>query len=116
MKPLIIIPDGTQKTITLTVDDFKKIISDTWEAGYKEGKDNIDRTIVNNLATYTGQPETISPYYIPCSCTSSDSSTSSATAKNCSNKATEKISTKRLFEADNLHKKTVCNKDSNNVW
>ena len=38
MKPLIIIPDANQKTITMTIEDFKKTISDVWDQGYKEGQ------------------------------------------------------------------------------
>lgn len=37
MKPLIIIPDSNQKTITMTIEDFKKTITEVWEDGYKEG-------------------------------------------------------------------------------
>lgn len=39
MKPLIIIPDSNQKTITMEIEAFKKIISDVWEEGYKEGQE-----------------------------------------------------------------------------
>jgi hypothetical protein len=38
MKPLIIIPDANQKTITMTIEDFKKTIGEVWEEGYKEGQ------------------------------------------------------------------------------
>ena len=40
MKPLIIIPDENQKTITMTIEDFKKTINDVWEQAYKEGQSN----------------------------------------------------------------------------
>lgn len=38
MKPIIIIPDENQKTITMSIEEFKKTISEVWEEGYKEGQ------------------------------------------------------------------------------
>ena len=37
-KPIIIIPDENQKTITMSIEEFKKTISEVWEEGYKEGQ------------------------------------------------------------------------------
>lgn len=46
MKPIIIIPDENQKTITMSIEEFKKTISEVWEEGYKEGQ------AMENLRTY----------------------------------------------------------------
>ena len=52
MKPLIIIPDGNQKTITMSIEEFKKLIGDVWEEGYKEGQ-VIEKTNSNPLPWIT---------------------------------------------------------------
>lgn len=49
MKPLIIIPDEKQTTITMTIDDFKKTINDVWEAGYKEGRADKENCTLSPL-------------------------------------------------------------------
>ena len=38
MKPMIIFPDEKQETVTIKITDFRKIINDVWDNGYKEGQ------------------------------------------------------------------------------
>lgn len=51
MKPLIIIPDGNQKTITMEIEAFKKLIGDVWEEGYKEGQEKEKTNSFSYIST-----------------------------------------------------------------
>ena len=62
MKPLIIIPDANQKNITMSVEEFKKIISEVWEEEYKEGQ--IMETTKSKPFSYI--TPTYSPYVEDC--------------------------------------------------
>lgn len=90
MKPIIIIPDSNQKTITMTVEEFKKTIGEVWEEGYKEGQ----QVTKMNLTPY--YPTT--PYEPYCD------------SDKCMTTTTTNIINKRTFKNDK------CAVNSDNIW
>jgi hypothetical protein len=100
MKPLIIIPDSNQKTITMEIEAFKKIISDVWEEGYKEGQ---EKGKTNSFPYITTTPY-IQPFEQGPSITYDDASSICSEAKTSDN-----FINKRTYDKGSSNFKT-------NVW
>lgn len=100
MKPLIIIPDANQKTITMSIEEFKKIIGDVWEEGYKEGQVK-EKT---NSFPYISTTPYIQPFKQGPSCTFDEASSICSEAKTVDN-----FINKRTYDKGSSNFKT-------NVW
>jgi hypothetical protein len=94
MKPLIIIPDENQKTITMPIENFKELIAEVWEEGYKEGQ---EKRIISTF------PNAKRPLFDESSKINSEDN----------NSFTKWVDSKRTFEEfDNL----MNNKKQTNIW
>ena len=106
MKPLIIIPDANQKTITLTIEDFKKTVSDVWEDGYKEGQ----ATRKSNLSDWITTTGSSFCTYKDCGEAKESLTEASCTRNACVdsvNSTIDKLINKRTFDKGNLPKTNI---------